>query len=88
MKATAKPRSDTSPQDSDLLTPAQVCEYLGISQDTYYRWRREGYGPPITRLSVRKVYVRRDDLEKWVKGQREKRKAHNNSVSEPSPAAC
>lgn len=32
-----------------LATANELCEYLGISINTLYDWRKKGFGPPATK---------------------------------------
>ncbi|GAA4828596.1 helix-turn-helix domain-containing protein [Saccharopolyspora rosea] len=43
-----------------------VCEELGISRDTFYKWRAKGTAPRCTRLPNRELRVCRDDLDMWL----------------------
>ncbi|MBT1516171.1 helix-turn-helix domain-containing protein [Bradyrhizobium sp. SRL28] len=45
----------------NLLTEAEVSDFLGKSVITLARWRREGYGPAYVRIG-RSPRYRREDL--------------------------
>ncbi|MEH2626085.1 putative site-specific integrase-resolvase [Bradyrhizobium sp. AZCC 1719] len=45
----------------NLLTEAEVADFLGKSVITLARWRREGYGPAYVRIG-RSPRYRREDL--------------------------
>jgi hypothetical protein len=45
----------------NLLTEAEVADFLGKSVITLARWRREGYGPAYIRIG-RSPRYRREDL--------------------------
>lgn len=52
--------------DQEILTERQVSEWLGLSEPTLFRHRRDGTGPTFIRLSARRVAYRRSDVEKWL----------------------
>ena len=54
----------------EILTERQVSDWLGISEPTLFRHRRDGTGPTFIRLSARRVAYRRSAVEKWL-SQRE-----------------
>ena len=54
----------------ELLDERQVSAMLQVSMRTLRRWRRAGYGPPVTKIS-RFVRYRRGDVETWIIAQRE-----------------
>lgn len=53
-------------QEPQLMTPAQLSEYLQLSEVTLRRWRREGKGPTPHFLSPGTIRYRRDNVEQWV----------------------
>ena len=52
--------------DQEILTEHQVSDWLGLSEPTLFRHRRDGTGPTFIRLSARRVAYRRSDVEKWL----------------------
>lgn len=50
----------------ELLTEAEVSEWLGLSQPTLSRHRRRGTGPAFVRLSTRRIGYRRGAVEAWL----------------------
>jgi predicted DNA-binding transcriptional regulator AlpA len=50
----------------ELLTERQVSDWLGISEPTLFRHRRDGTGPTFIRLSARRVAYRRSAVEAWL----------------------
>jgi predicted site-specific integrase-resolvase len=44
--------------DTNLLTEAEVADFLGKSVITLARWRREGYGPAYLRVGRSPRYQR------------------------------
>ena len=53
-----------------FISERRVAEMLGISLRTLQRWRKEGKGPPSTKIG-RKPFYALDELQKWI--DREKR---------------
>jgi predicted DNA-binding transcriptional regulator AlpA len=57
--------------DNDrLLSRRQLAELTGLSVDTLGRMARRGNGPPVTRISERRVGYRLLDLRLWLDAQR------------------
>jgi predicted DNA-binding transcriptional regulator AlpA len=54
---------DTGP---DILSERQVSDWLGLSEPTLFRHRRDGTGPTFIRLSARRVAYRRSAVEVWL----------------------
>ena len=50
----------------EILTEREVGEWLGLSEPTLFRHRRDGTGPSFIRLSERRVAYRRGDVETWL----------------------
>ena len=48
-----------------LFGEHRVAEMLGCSLRTLQRWRKEGKGPPSTKIG-RKVYYDLNDLQEWI----------------------
>ena len=55
---------DTSNQE--ILSEREVSDWLGISEPTLFRHRRDGTGPKFIRLSLRRVGYRRSAIENWL----------------------
>ena len=51
---------------AELLTNAQFCLMLDISDRTAAIWRRDGTSPPYIRIGPRRVYYRRADVEVYL----------------------
>lgn len=49
-----------------LLTIAQVCEEVGISQSYFHKLCGAGKGPKKIKLSKKSVRITRSDLETWI----------------------
>jgi predicted DNA-binding transcriptional regulator AlpA len=56
----------------EILTERQVSNWLGLSEPTLFRHRRDGTGPIFIRLSARRVAYRRSAVEEWLT-QRERK---------------
>jgi predicted DNA-binding transcriptional regulator AlpA len=50
-----------------LLTERELSTWLGISEPTLFRHRRDGTGPSFIRLSTRRVAYRRSAVEEWLR---------------------
>lgn len=51
---------------TDLLTPAEVAEMLGVQEQTLTAWRARGrYGLPYIKIG-RRIRYRRADVEAWL----------------------
>jgi predicted DNA-binding transcriptional regulator AlpA len=50
----------------EVLTEREVSEWLGISQPTLSRLRRDATGPGFIRLSTRRIGYRRSTIEAWL----------------------
>jgi predicted DNA-binding transcriptional regulator AlpA len=61
---------DHTEQDS-LLSERQVSDWLGISEPTLFRHRRDGTGPAFVKLSARRIAYRCSAVKAWLK-QRER----------------
>jgi predicted DNA-binding transcriptional regulator AlpA len=55
---------DTNNQE--ILTEREVGTWLGLSEPTLFRHRRDGTGPKFIRLSARRVAYRRSAIEEWL----------------------
>jgi predicted DNA-binding transcriptional regulator AlpA len=53
----------------ELLDAASTAAFLGLSERTLERWRRERTGPSFIRLSVRAIRYRLSDLRAWRDGR-------------------
>jgi predicted DNA-binding transcriptional regulator AlpA len=50
----------------EILTEREVSDWLGLSEPTLFRHRRDGTGPTFIRLSARRVAYRRSAVEAWL----------------------
>ena len=50
------------------MTQKEVCDYLGVSKSTLWRWEKIGYLVPSARIGSRPMY-RISDIEKIKKGE-------------------
>ena len=55
-----------TPGADPLLTVYAICEELGISEDTWAKWRKDGRGPQMNRLPNRQLRCRRSTLNSWL----------------------
>jgi predicted DNA-binding transcriptional regulator AlpA len=63
----ATPAAGPATGDGPLLTIEEVTTELRISRAAFYRWRRNGAGPPVVRLPGGTVRVRRGALTAWLR---------------------
>ena len=52
-----------------LLSERELSDWLGLSEPTLFRHRRNGTGPAFIRLSARRVGYRRSAVEAWLKAR-------------------
>jgi predicted DNA-binding transcriptional regulator AlpA len=50
----------------EILSERDVSRWLGISEPTLFRHRRDATGPSFIRLSERRVAYRRSAVEEWL----------------------
>lgn len=50
----------------DLLTETEAVAMMRVSRSTLTRLKRRGEAPPSTRIGVRKLMYRLDDLVAWM----------------------
>lgn len=49
-----------------LLTSAQLADWLQLKEKTVRNWRHLGMGPPCIKLATGSVRYRRSDVEAWM----------------------
>lgn len=54
--------------NQELLSERELSNWLGISEPTLFRHRRNGTGPKFIRLSARRIAYRRSAVEEWLRG--------------------
>jgi predicted DNA-binding transcriptional regulator AlpA len=57
-------------EQKEILTQREVSDWLGLSEPTLFRHRRDGTGPTFIGLSARRVAYRRSAVDAWL-GERE-----------------
>jgi excisionase family DNA binding protein len=60
---------NTTPQQSQFLSPTGLADYLDVPLATVYAWRHGGDGPPGSKVG-RHVRYRLTDVDAWVEGQK------------------
>jgi predicted DNA-binding transcriptional regulator AlpA len=55
--------------NQEILSERDVSNWLGISEPTLFRHRRDGTGPKFIRLSARRVAYRRGAIEEWLRSR-------------------
>jgi len=63
----ATPDGAPGTTDDPLLRIEEVTAELRVSRAAFYRWRRQGAGPPVVRLPGGGVRVRRSALTAWLR---------------------
>jgi hypothetical protein len=63
------PRRQPPPVEPEHLTFAEAAEWLRCSSRTLQRLLETGTGPPVIRLSERRLIFRLTDLRKWLAGR-------------------
>jgi predicted DNA-binding transcriptional regulator AlpA len=54
----------------EVMTPGEAAEFLGVTTETLYRWRKDAWGPKYSQVNPRLVRYLRDDLVAWLKEAR------------------
>ncbi len=57
----------------EILTEREVSDWIGVSEPTLFRHRRDGTGPTFIRLSTRRVGYRRSAIETWLREREQTR---------------
>jgi predicted DNA-binding transcriptional regulator AlpA len=71
--------------NQEILSEREVSAWLGLSEPTLFRHRRDGTGPKFIQLSARRVAYRRGAIDEWLKGrERQALCSSAPSVVEPS----
>ncbi|MCB9892723.1 MAG: helix-turn-helix domain-containing protein [Planctomycetes bacterium] len=50
----------------DLLTSAEAATIIGVSNETMFRWRKDGQGPAYVQPTPRVVRYRREDVLAFI----------------------
>jgi hypothetical protein len=59
-------------RDDEVLSTAQVADWLGVSPQWLEIGRGKNYGPQFTRISARVIRYRRADVVAWLKARSHK----------------
>mgnify|MGYP001381723934 CR=1 FL=1 len=62
------PHTVADMKEQQLMTLADMCELLGVSESTAYYWRQIGKGPRGARIG-KKLRYRRADVLAWLDEQ-------------------
>jgi excisionase family DNA binding protein len=49
-----------------LMSVSEVCDHLGISRDTFDKWRARGVAPHATRMPNGQLRISAQDLDAWM----------------------
>ncbi len=55
-----------SNENKNLMTKAETCEYLNLSDSTIYRLRRDNVFPKPLQLGSRNLRWKRKDIDNWL----------------------
>ena len=55
--------------NQEILSEREVSNWLGVSEPTLFRHRRDGTGPKFIQLSERRIAYRRSAIEEWLKAR-------------------
>jgi predicted DNA-binding transcriptional regulator AlpA len=66
--------------EQEILTEREVSDWLGLSEPTLFRHRRDGSGPRFIRLSARRVAYRRSAVEAWLSEREHRRVSPDDPV--------
>lgn len=53
-----------------IMTSAEAATFLGVSDETMLRWRKDGFGPSYSQPNCRVVRYLRKDVLAWLKEHR------------------
>lgn len=56
LRATKAQQEHIEEETDELLTQTQAAEYLGVSKPTLWRWQKEKYLVPTSRIGMRPMY--------------------------------
>lgn len=49
-----------------VMTSREAAQFLSVTDETMFRWRKDGTGPSYSQPNSRVVRYLRDDLIKWI----------------------
>ena len=56
---------------TQLLSVAEVCDFLGVSKDTWAKWRAKGTAPAVIRLPNGSLRISVKELDEWLMSRAE-----------------
>ncbi|MBI4229197.1 MAG: helix-turn-helix domain-containing protein [Planctomycetes bacterium] len=56
----------SDPEALRLLTIREAAGYLGLRDDALRKWIQRGDGPPVLRLSTRRLRISMEALRRWI----------------------
>ena len=72
-----------SNDNEKILTEREVCNWLGVSEPTLFRHRRNGTGPTFIQLSARRVGYRHSAVEAWLSKREQHSPLHPEAGGRP-----
>lgn len=71
----------------ELLSERELSDWLGVSEPTLFRHRRDGTGPTFIRLSTRRIAYRRCAVEAWLREREHDRISDADEIARKPTAA-
>jgi predicted DNA-binding transcriptional regulator AlpA len=59
----------TTHRESELMTPTEVAEWLGMTAESLAQLRFRGTGPRFVKLTARATRYLRSDVDVWIEKQ-------------------
>lgn len=56
-------------ENNFLIRPKELCQQLGVTKQTIWRWQKEGIIPPSKRIGPNCVGWFRTDIESWLESR-------------------
>lgn len=53
-----------------LMTTKECAAFMSVTEETLFRWRKDGFGPPYSQPNVRVIRYNRDDVVAWMQEHR------------------
>ncbi len=57
-------------QAPEVMTPPEAAEFLSVTVESLFRWRKDAKGPKYSRINDRVIRYLRDDLVDWIRENR------------------
>jgi excisionase family DNA binding protein len=50
---------------TETMSTKELAEYLGVTKQTLFRWRQDGYGPAWMQVGLRTIRYKLSDIKEW-----------------------